>query len=71
MKDIVKYRLFQNSDDFEQWQKDNDVQICAISPMASGGDYAVTSEVEGRIDVNVQVFVTYFDLSTPTNTDGE
>lgn len=63
MKDIIKYKMFQSSNDFEQWQKDSDVQIGAISPMVLGGDYAVVSDVEGRIDVNVQVFVTYIDIA--------
>lgn len=61
---IIKYRTFNSSEEFEQWQTENSVKVLTIQPLASTfGGPATDNEVSATISWSV--FVTYVPAWTP------
>lgn len=62
-KGIIKYALFNSSEDFEIWQKETDVEIFNISPIISSAEaFDTDSENPTRVcnvTTTIKVFVTY------------
>lgn len=61
---VISYKVFENSKDFEQWQKENpETGIISVSPFA-GNIRGIQNGVENHsnfcMNVPITVFVTYF-----------
>ena len=56
--EIVKYKFFKSSKEFEKWQKKGQVKIINVVPVIKE---SVTTEALGTTDIEYEVFVTYFE----------
>jgi len=57
---ILKYRFFKSSEEFESFQKDNDVKLFNITPMVNSMNMeAISNNQNTGIEASYGVFVTY------------
>lgn len=58
-KRIIKYKTFESSSEFEEWQITNsDVSICSIQPIMTK---LIPNKKGNEISVSLIIFVTYFE----------
>ena len=61
MQKILRYKTFQNSDDFVSWQvSDNNIRVTQVIPILSDVYCQIFNEKEGLGQVTTSVFVVYF-----------
>jgi hypothetical protein len=57
---IIKYKMFEDSESFEEFQSDNDIKIHGITPMVGAIDMeAMSNNKNTKFESRVRVFVTY------------
>ena len=57
---ILKYKLFETSEDFEQWQKDNkNVTVINVAPIITNMAMDV-SETQATAETQAKAFVLYW-----------
>lgn len=52
------FKVFKNASEFEDWQRNEDVQICSISPVAFGAVMDMES-TSASADAHIGAFVVY------------
>ena len=55
---VLKYKLFKSTEEFEQFQRNNKIGITQIQPMFQE---LKTNEKEGTAKLDLNIFVVYFD----------
>ena len=65
MNNILKYKVFKSSEEFEEFQKENSIQVISITPIAgtANGNTTETSEEAMDLDISISfnTFVVYRD----------
>ncbi len=57
---ILKYKLFKDSEEFEEFQKNNDMKICNLSPMLNSMSVETPSaNSEQNLETSIGLFVVY------------
>ena len=57
---VIKFIAFKNSDEFEQWQRDEERLITAIQPIPQSINFDTGENSIGGV-VDIQVIVTYVE----------
>ena len=62
-KPIIKCKLFENTEEFEKFQIDNNVQCYQIQPIIIGMDVkSKKKSVDMKAKVNMHIFITYIEV---------
>ncbi len=61
-KQILSYKVFSSSKEFEKWQEDNNVTILAVNPISGGFNLTTTTGTElqeSSAALDLCIFVLY------------
>jgi len=58
-KIIVKYRTFNTSKEFEDYQNENEIRVVTVQPLPTNVDVEFNKDANGDMNIDYAIFVTY------------